>query len=181
MTDLTELSKSHNLEYLRELRKIVKSEEERYDLIGIAIYLGSYNARKELAPKGFFKGKRETASRIQETSYIAKQQKDILDSLKYKDSKGLAEELKKRIEKTSTDDKIQESDLSRCMETFIKNKALPLSELSEIGKRVEKRLLSLDSNKYREHETNPTEGTLCEILLKEEEVIRHAIVFEIKR
>ncbi|MBI2508060.1 hypothetical protein HYV89_03850 [Candidatus Woesearchaeota archaeon] len=174
-----ELSKSHNQSYITKLKSLIKEEGDRHCLIGLSVYLGSYNARKELQTKGFFKGRKDTLSKVYEAGYIARKQEEILSRLDEENPKSLILDLKQEIEKAVSDREVCKSDLSKCIEALEVQKHSLL--LYEIGKRTETRLINLSYNKYDEYKLSKNEGVLCDILYKEEEAIRHGIIFEINR
>lgn len=183
--NMTELPKSHNLDCLVKLKKLVKSEEDRHYLIGLAAYIGSYNARKELAPQGFFEGIRDTVSRMYEAGYIVKKQREVIARLENATPGDLIKELESQVREIPSNNEVPESGLSGSFKAYAKiSEMRELSDLhlQNMGKRMEKRIFNIrNSNEYSEYKRTRDERSLCRILLKEEEAIRHAVVFEINR
>ena len=71
-----------NFDYIKQLKDLVKSEEDRHYLIGLSVFIGSYKARKELSSEGYFTGLRDTTSKIAEARYIVSQHQETIRSLK---------------------------------------------------------------------------------------------------
>ncbi len=167
-----------NLEYLNELRRKVKSEEDRAYIIGLAIHVGSYIAREALSPEGYFGSGRDVTSKIQEAIHIAEEQESVLRLLSESSPEEVIESLEKTIETLPTDNKIPESELSRCIE--FSRKPLGREYHKIIGKRIERRMMKIGQLSYEDYRKNPSERELNRIFLREEETIRHAIVYELK-
>lgn len=167
-----------NLDYLNELRRKVKSEEERAHILGLAIYIGSYTARETLSPKGYFSSGRDITSKIQEAIHIAEEQENVLRLLSESSPSKVIESLEKTIGTLSKDNKIQESELSRSIEFCRKPLGRGFHKI--IGKRIERRMLKADQAHYEDYRKNPNDRDLNKIFYKEEETIRHAIVYELK-
>lgn len=175
MVEINEFENSmFNFEAVRNLRKSVGADKPRYYLIGLGIYSGSREAREKEG--SFFTGNRSITSKIIEAFYIAKKMTSIVRRLEGNGS----ETLIKRMEwdlKNMDVDKIPESELSRVL-GYLSDEE---DAFQLVGGRAEIKLSNLGRTDYQRYRRNPGVRRLNELLLKEEEAIRHGLVYELKR
>ena len=173
--------KGVNLEYAKELRKVVKEELQLHRLLGLAVYLGSYTARKEGTPKHYFTGYKDTSSKAYEAEHIASAQSRILNMLKDQTPQEIMGVLEKEAECTN-EEGLNKSEISKALAGFRRGKAGGGYE--EIGKRVETRFKNEAKkhiNELKEYKRTGSDRTLQMILFKEEEIIRSSILYETRK
>lgn len=159
-----------NTEFIIKLKKLIKYEGTRHNLIGLCIKLGSYKARSEL-PNGFFQKVRHTSSRTHEAAYIAEKGAETLEQLAVKSSQEVILALEDESE-TLSENNLRESDISRILKQ--------IHDPSIIGKKSEVRILKLEStNSYHTHKDSPR--SLNQLLYNEAEEIISALAYEAKR
>ena len=159
-----------NLDYIKQLQEVVKHEEERHYFVALSIYIGSYKARKELTPEGYFSRFRDVTSKIAEAKYIASQCKETLDLLKAEKENDVKRNLEMLLEETNKNDVVS-SKLSR----LIKSSGRQFVSFYLIGDRIEKKFLNADEKEYEDYRNDPCDRELNRLFLKEEEIMRHAM------
>ena len=105
--------------------------------------------------------------------YIAKQLTIIVGSLEGNCNETLITRLEQ--ENGVTDPTIRESELSRVLNLLLED-----AGYASIGSRTEKKLLGLGREMYSHFRRNPDERRLNEMLLREEDAIRHGLILDIK-
>jgi|SRR3989344_8314654 len=173
MVELDEFGKvMFSFEAVRRLNRVIKENAARHKLIGLGVYSGSKMART--IEEDYYDGRRSITSKIMEGYYIARQMTTIVSSLEGNGSEALIKKLEQ--DTTASHKDIPESELGRVLGFLLDNEGYAL-----IGNRAEKKLLGLDGDMYSDFRKNPDVRMLNELLLKEEEAIRHGLVYELKR
>ncbi len=173
MVELNEFGKvMFSFEAVRRLNRVIKESAARHKLIGLGVYGGSNTARN--VERDYFDGRRSITSKVMEGYYIARQMTIIVGSLEGNGNESLIKKLEQETKALAED--IPESELGRVLGFLLDNEGYVL-----IGNRVEKKILGFDRKTYSDFRRNPDVRMLNELLLKEEEAIRHGLVYELKR
>ncbi len=131
-----------NSEAIKKLKKAVEEEAVRYKIIFLNTYIGSYEARRNLPPGDFQRG-RITAG-IEEARYIANQHKETLELLTEKSPSEVFADLSERIKTLKGE--VPREGLYSVLSYFVG--AENLIEIA--GKRLEAKMLNLNHGAIQE-------------------------------